>query len=81
MCELLGASGHYNAFVCAFCALTLAHRARCAAAILLRAALLMRRAGLDALACFTFAHRARWADAILARVAAEKERRFRVALA
>ena len=61
-------------------ALTFAHRARCAAAILFRAAWLILRAGLAAWAGFAFAHRARWAAAILARVAAENVRRFRMAL-
>jgi len=61
---------------CAYCcALTFAHRARCAAAIFLRAARLILRTGLDAWDCFAFAHRARWAAAILARPAALMRRR------
>ena len=44
----------YTAFLCACFPFTFAHRARCAAAIFFRAALLIRRAGLEArpgLAC------------------------------
>ena len=71
----------YADFVCA-CrwAFTFAHRALCAAAILFRAARLILRNGLDALACLAVAHRARWATAILARVVAENVRRFRATL-
>jgi len=49
---------------------TTGHQHTQAAKILFRAALLIRRAGLGARACFAFAHRARWAAAILARPAA-----------
>jgi len=41
-----------------FCCLTFAQRARCAAAIFLRADLLMLRTGLEASARFVFAQRA-----------------------
>jgi hypothetical protein len=70
----------YDGLLCVcFCALTFAHRARCAAAILFRAtALIRRRAGFAARGGFVFAHLARWAAAILARVAAENLRRLRL---
>jgi hypothetical protein len=60
-----------------FAAFTLAHRARCAAAIFLRAAAdIVRFLGIDTtfilpLFAFTFAHRARCAAAILALPAAD----------
>jgi hypothetical protein len=53
------------------CARTLAHRARCAAAILFRAAWLMVRVGGDAFAPLAFAHRVLCASAILSRASSE----------
>ena len=58
-------------FCVCFCALAFAQRARCAAAILFRAARLILRTGLETLARLAFAHRARWAAAILALAAAD----------
>jgi hypothetical protein len=60
------------AFFC--CALTLAQRARCAAAILFRADWLMVRTGAGPAGPFAFAHRALWAAAIFRRAAAETVR-------
>ena len=55
-------------------AFAFAHLARCAAAILLRAAWLMVRAGGDAFAPLAFAQRALWAAAILSRAAVDSVR-------
>ena len=68
----------YAAFFC--CALVLAQRARCAAAILLRAARLIVRTGVDATR-LVFAHRAFCASEIFRRAAAESVRFGRCALA
>jgi hypothetical protein len=59
----------YAAFFC--CALALAHLARCAAAIFLRADADIVRLGFPAWPDFCFAHRARCAAAILLRPATE----------
>ena len=69
---LLGWYDFYAAFFC--CALVLAQRARCAAAILLRAALLSVRKGVGAASRLVFAHRAFWASEIFRRAAAESVR-------
>src|SRR6266849_449608 len=61
----------YAAFFC--CILVLAQRARCAAAILLRAAWLIVRTGVDA-ARLVFAHRAFCASEIFLRAAADSVR-------
>ena len=64
----------YAAFFC--CALVLAQRARCAAAIFFRTAWLIVRTGADPSARLVFAHRALWAAAIFLRAAADIVRRF-----
>ncbi len=75
---MLGAPAQ-AAFFCP--ALTLAQRARCAAAIFFRAAWLIVRTGVDAFAPITFAHRALWAAAIFLRADAETVRLVLFALA
>jgi hypothetical protein len=69
---LLGWYDLYAAFFC--CALDLAQRARCAAAILLRAARLIVRTFVGAAARLVFAHRAFWASEIFLRAAADSVR-------